>query len=186
MSCSDCPQRPPEENVSQPVLEVTPAPKRGTGWVVYTGGTHERHLAMMRHTLPPDYDRVTIHDDGSIEYKRVPDDWEPPSPIEGYQRDPNNPLSFRPLWKSCQWRMYGTKVKETCQCIQVLPACSHPATVLSAHGLVEFDTCKHCPNRKPIPTPKLPARRPLPEPYQQQPMKPRTFMSSQQSSASCL
>ena len=118
MSCRDCFQ--PAREMPQPVPEPTFTSPRGTGWVVYTGGTHQRHLAMMRHTLSPGYDRVTFHDDGSIEYRKGPDDWEPPSPIEGYERDPKNPLFFRPLWKSCTWRMYGTEVMAACQCLQVL------------------------------------------------------------------
>jgi hypothetical protein len=166
MGCQDCPNQPANEQ-GEPVAPapILPKDKPTMGWVVYTGGTPERHLAMMQHTLPEGYTRAKFLSDGSIEYEKGPDDWEPPSPIEGYERDAENQWLFRPLWKSCQLRMYGTVVKEACECIQVHAVCSHPEVRLDDHGEVNYDVCKECPHRMPIQELIVPKPTPLPKPY---------------------
>ncbi len=144
--CQDCPEQPIESGPARPE-------KPAIGWVIYTGGPPENHLAMMQHTLPSDFKRAHFLSNGSIQYEKGPDDWEPPSPIEGYERDVENDWLFHPLWESCQHRMYGTEIKEACECIQVLTMCTYPDTELNKHGKVVFTICKSCPQRVPIPVP---------------------------------
>lgn len=147
MTCEDC----PDENGESTTPEIVVPSKHTTGWIVYTGGSFKLHLAMMQHTLPPDYSRAHFLVDGCIRYEKGPDDWEPPSPIDGYKRDTENPWFFRPLWKSCRLRMFGTEIKEACECIQVIAICNHPETDLNSHGEVPFTMCEACPHRDPIP-----------------------------------
>ena len=142
MACQDC----PDQSV----------PKGSVGWVVYTGGPPRLHLAMMQHTLPDDFHRAKFLPDGSIQYAKGPDEWEPPSPIEGYMRDELNDWLFHPLWKSCQLRLYGTFVKENCLCIEVLAVCNHPETKPDEHGEVKFNICESCKRRVPIAEPVMP------------------------------
>ena len=151
MSCKDCPE------------EQLGLPAEGERWIVYTGGLPERHLAMMQHTLPDDYTKGKFLPDGSIQYEKGPDDWEPPSPVEGYECDAEDPWLFRPIWKSCQLRMYSTVVKEACECIQVRTMCNHPET--GPEPGVTFETCKACPNREPIQARLVPKRTPMPKPF---------------------
>jgi hypothetical protein len=146
--CNDCPNQPKTENGEQTIPDIV-AP------IKHSGGPPEIHLAMMQHTLPPSYSRAHFLPDGSIQYTKGPDDWEPPSPIEGYERDAENPWFFRPLWKSCQLRMFGTEIKEACECIQVVTICNHPETELDGHGEVTFAMCEECPHRESIPAVRL-------------------------------
>jgi hypothetical protein len=165
--CKDCPQPVDKDEQGEPTIPkiLGQADKSTVGWVLYTGGPPERHLAMMQHTLPDGYQYGRFLPDGSIQYEKGPDGWEPPSPIEGYERDAEDQWFFRPLWESCQLRMYGTVVKEACECIQVLTVCSHPETKLNEHGEVTFAMCQSCPRRVPILVPITPKRTPLPESF---------------------
>jgi len=141
MTCKDCLQHP--ATISQPTAESGPRPN-GPGWVVYSGGSHENHLAMMRFTLPPGYGRVTFHDDGSIEYQRGPDDWEPPRPIDGYVLDGENSWLFRPVWTPCALRMHSTVLHESCQCIDVIAFC------MRSQKMVTSEKCDSCEQRVPV------------------------------------
>ncbi len=151
MACQNCPEE-----------ILYDKPKDAVGWVVYTGGPPQLHLAMMQKTLPKDFSRAKFLPDGSILYVKGPSDWEPPSAIEGYRRDAENPWLFHPLWKSCQLRMYGAIVKESCRCIQVLAVCNHPKIEPDAHGEVTFAMCEACQRRVPIPEPIVPLARAVP------------------------
>jgi hypothetical protein len=93
-------------------------------WGIYTGGTPEMHFSTLALTIPKDFSRVTVDQDGCIEYKKGQDGWEPPRPIDGYERDPENKWFFRPTWESCQWRHYGVAVLAKCQCLDVIARCS--------------------------------------------------------------
>lgn len=166
MGCQDCPNQPKTENQEPGIPEVIlPAKKPTVGWVIYTGGPPERHLSMMQHTLPDGYVRARFLPDGCIKYEKGPDDWEPPSSIEGYERDAKDPWLFHPRWESCQLRMYGTVVRDACECIQVLAVCSHSEVELNDHGEVTFDECQDCPFCTPIPSPVLPKGSPSPTPF---------------------
>jgi hypothetical protein len=151
MSCKDCPPEP------------IGLPEDGERWIVYGGGFPEHPLAMMQHTLPGDYTKGKFLSDGSLKYEKGPDDWEPPSPVEGYERDAKDPWLFRPLWKSCQLRMYSTVVKEACDCIQVRAMCNHPETGPSP--MVDFEICEACQKRQPIQARIVPKRTPMPKPF---------------------
>jgi hypothetical protein len=111
---------------------------------VYSGGSHEDHLAMMRFTLPPGHERVTFHDDGSIEYQKGPDDWEPPRPINGYVPDAENPWLFHPVWRPCRLRMHSTILHESCQCIDVVAFC------MGSQKMLTSEECDSCEQRIPI------------------------------------
>jgi len=161
MACKDCPEQTPS---GIPDV-IAPEGLASIGWVVYTGGPPELHLAMMQHTLPADYQKGQFLPDGSIQYEKRPDDWEPPGPIEGYERDTEDAWLFRPLWKSCRMRLYSTVVKEACECIQVVAICSDPESELDEHGKIPFEVCEDCPRREPIPVRITPKRTPLPEPF---------------------
>jgi hypothetical protein len=135
MGCEDCPEPTP------------PSPDTGRyGWVLYTGGPPEIHLAMLRHVVPSDCDRITIRDDGSIEYKKEPGDWEPPRPIDGYKQ---NDQLFRPLWKSCRWRVYSLEVEPNCRCMDIIAQCNNPFAE-TVGQLVKCADCDRCSVREEI------------------------------------
>lgn len=161
--CPECPNQPeiPEQSDGNNELTIpkfVKPDKPRNGWVVYTGGPPETHLAMMQHTLPEDYTYGYFLPDGTIQYDKRLDDWEPPSLVEGYERDGQDSWSFHPLWKSCQFRMYSTEVKDKCRCIQVLAICSHPNAKLDEHGRVTYKECSECTKCLPIPIPLVPIR----------------------------
>jgi hypothetical protein len=157
--CEGCPQPRQFPPVPETLSEVPGRSLRpsGHGWVIFTGGPPEAPLAALAHVLPRDYGRATVHPDGSIEYtSKGPDDWEPPSPIDGYERDAANPMLFRPLWKSCRCRSFSVVVKENCQCLDVLARCGNPMAP-EVDTLVEYKVCDRCEHRdkiKPRPKPQ--------------------------------
>jgi hypothetical protein len=123
-------------------------------WGVYLGGTPEDHLVSVIFVIPEGFDRIIAHPDGSLEYtKKGLDGFEPPSPINGYERDTKNPWLFRPLWESCVMRHYGIVVKEKCQCIDVIAKCS-----VNAHW-VRYEDCLKCEARLPIKSPMIPVHK---------------------------
>jgi hypothetical protein len=88
-------------------------------------------LAKLEDTLPP-YKagrdrRVQFEPDGTIIYPEHDSPWnDEPNEINGYQRDPNNPFRFVPLWKECLLRR-GIAVRYAqCGCIDVIMRCGHP------------------------------------------------------------
>ena len=163
--CNDCPNHSKIEENKPGIPDAIVPKKPAMGWVVYTGGPPEVHLAMMQHTLPDDYTYGYFLSDGSIRYDQRLGDWEPPSLVEGYERDGQDSWSFHPLWESCQLRVYGTEIKEQCRCIQVVAVCSHPEITLNDHGEVTFTQCRDCPRRLPIPVPFAPKRTNPPKPF---------------------
>ena len=163
--CPECPNQPEIVEGEPSIRDATVPKKPGRGWVLYTGGPPEAHLSMMQHTLPDDYTYGRFLPDGSILYDQRPDDWEPPSLVEGYERDGQDSWSFHPLWESCQLRMYRTEIKKQCRCIQVFVMCIHPEATLNDHGEGTYEGCKGCPHRVPIPVPFVPKRAEIPAPF---------------------
>ena len=107
-------------------------------------------LAELGQTLPPaaPTDRpVHFEPDGSIVYEPVEGQWEPPRDINGYQRDPNNPLRFIPLWPQCQLRHQLAVRYPNCGCINVVMRCNNPVVPEFADRLA-YTTCKKCPLRR--------------------------------------
>ena len=146
MTCKDCPE--PAERPA-----VDPPPKRpvtSQGWVVYTGGPEKIHLASLTHVIPDIYDRVTVDADGLIVYANRPDDWEPPSPIDGYTQDGR---VFTPQWKSCIWRAYSVLVKPVCNCLDVIAQCNNPQADTFCE-MVKCAVCDQCVDRVAIPGPR--------------------------------
>jgi hypothetical protein len=161
--CEGCPQPrqiPPDEGVASEALGRRLRPS-GQGWVSFTGGIPETHLATLTHVLPADMTHVVIHPDGSIEYdEKRPGGWEPPSPIDGFERDEKNPRLFRPLWKSCQLRSFSLVIKENCQCLDVIAKCGNPWAA-EIDELVKHKACAKCEHRIPILVPPIPQKKTL-------------------------
>jgi len=150
--CEGCPEpRSPRQPETLSEAPGRPLGASGRGWVTWTGGPPEAHLASLASVLPPEMAHVRIHPDGSIEYmEKRPDDWEPPSPIDGYERDAENPKLFRPLWKSCQYRYFSVSVTAACHCLDVIAECGHPETKVIARS-IDCQECNLCDLRLPIP-----------------------------------
>ena len=161
--CEGCPQPRqfpmiPETSSEAPGRRLRPS---GQGWVSFTGGPPEGHLAALAHVLPVDIAYVTIHPDGSIEYdEKRPGGWEPPSPIDGFERDTENPRLFRPLWKSCQLRSFSLTVKENCRCLDVIAKCGNPRAPVTDQ-LVKHMACVDCDYRLSILVPPKPRKKTL-------------------------
>lgn len=133
----------PECTSNEPLIN-TPEVRYSEAFVIYAGGSHEEHLASMLAAIPKGFDRVAITPDGLIEYEKGLDDWEPPSPIDGYLRDSKNQWLFRPLWESCRWRQYGVAIKSKCQCLDVIARCT------TSGCWVKHTNCLECGARLPI------------------------------------
>lgn len=161
--CDGCPQShqtPPNGGVASeaPGRRLRPL---GQGWVSFTGGPPESHLATLAHVLPADTIHVVIHADGSIEYdEKRPGGWEPPSPIDGFERDEKNPRLFRPLWRSCQLRSFSLVVKENCQCLDVIAKCGNPRAA-NVDEIVKHTDCVQCEHRLSILVPPKPKKKTL-------------------------
>jgi len=120
-------------------------------WGVYTGGPPETHLVGNVMLFPEELSgQLQMHADGSIEYEKGLDSFEPPSPINGYERDSENRWLFKPLWESCTWRHYKVAYKKKCQCIDILAKCA-----INMHW-VTFEDCQKCRARLPIKAMKKP------------------------------
>jgi len=145
MPCKDCPD---------PSL-----PADANCWIVYTGGTHEQHLAMMQHTLPDGYQKGHFNRDGSIQYV---DGWEPAKPIDGYVSEDGR--HFTPVWPSCMLRLYHASVSESCECIEVSAICVHPQVITDETERVTCAICENCLHRNAIPVREKLIRPPVPEP----------------------
>lgn len=105
-------------------------------------------LTAIEDTLPPHKegrDRpLRFEPDGSIVYE--PDTTEPQE-INGYQRDPENPHRFTPLWEPCSLR-HGIGVRyANCGCINVIMRCNHPEHPKYLDRVSHHD-CQQCPLRR--------------------------------------
>ena len=162
--CENCPgppegaPQPPQAvpvdvtRINSPVEPESLYPLR---WLFYNGGPPEAIFIRLSHVIPAEYDRVTVNVDGSLEYKSGLDGWEPPSPIDGYERAPENPLLFRPRWKSCQHRLFSVAVKPQCQCVAVVAKC------IRSIQYVKCKECDECASRAAIPPYNPPQKKTL-------------------------
>ena len=98
-------------------------------------------------TLPPpkDTDRpIRFNLDGSIEYLDSSTNWEPPREVgNGWERDPENPLRFVPLWLPCADRNQKATRYANCGCVTVTLTCNNPVAKRHGHP-VTHDICKSC------------------------------------------
>jgi hypothetical protein len=93
----------------------------------------------LRRSLPEN-SAVTVHDDGSIEYRATD---KPPTDINGYERDADNPLLFRPLWPVCMKRLCG--VNQNKGSVQVQMICVHAEQKKYFMRRVPAEVCQACP-----------------------------------------
>ena len=121
-------------------------------WIIYTGGPPEAHLGSLRLITP---DNIKVGSDGTLEYEKKPGGFEPPSVIDGYERDSNNQWIFKPLWKSCSMRHFNVSLKSSCQCIDVIARCG------KTFQMVKCIDCDQCGNRVEIPELKMPIKKTL-------------------------
>ena len=148
--------RTPSENYMVSTLEGLPEHKGvrySSRWVIYTGGPPEAHLFGINDILPPEANRISIDREGHLEYKKGPDDFEPPSPIDGFCRDKENDHLFLPMWKSCVWRHFSILFKLNCQCIDIIARCGK-----SSH-LTDYAKCEQCEDRMKIPEMIIPKKK---------------------------
>ena len=87
--------------------------------------------------------RFTIESDGSIIYAEEEGEWEPPRDIKGYERDPENPWRFVPLWPVCLKRKPKGKRTGNCGCIQVTMFCKNSDSELFSEE-VTHEQCQQC------------------------------------------
>ena len=106
------------------------------------------------HSIPKGYDRIEIDSEGVIVYKKDLDDWESPRSIDGYERDPENPFVFRPLWSPCKSRLYSILVQDQCQCVDVLAECTYRLPEKDKHLFVKYEECEKCVHLRPYQRPK--------------------------------
>jgi len=66
------------------------------------------------------FGRARIMSDGSVIYPKK--GWEPPPPLEGYDRDPGNAWRFLPLWPACKHRSQIIGVKP-CGALRIVARC---------------------------------------------------------------
>jgi hypothetical protein len=89
---------------------------------------------------------VTIDDDGTILYSEDIHFPDPPLDINGYLRDPRNPLRFISQWPKCAFRTAFVVRYAKCGCLDVLMRCSHTGSPLF-QDRVDTSTCTKCPLR---------------------------------------
>ncbi len=107
-------------------------------------------LADIGDTLPPHKEgrdrKLRFEPDGTIVYEHEEGD-EPPKDISGYQRDPNDPYRFTPLWLSCGLRQQQGVRFAVCGCIDVIMRCGNPASPMFG-SRISHVVCKHCQLRQ--------------------------------------
>jgi len=163
--CAACPNRTPEtgtlremvidgqvmlgyfhESPDPTQLEMMSARKT---WIVEHSDATRPDLQAIRASLPRQrgkHRKFIIEDGGAIVYAQEEGDWEPPRDINGYQRDPENPWRFIPLWPKCLRRMpKGTRTKR-CGCLQLTMVCDNPASELHTKTVTDAE-CQQCPVR---------------------------------------
>jgi len=108
-------------------------------------------LATIELTLPPHKEgrdrKFIFEEDGTVVYEKN-DNLEEPRDINGYQRDPNNPYRFTPLWPICTLR-HGVGIRYAkCGCINIIMRCNNPAA-LKFMDRVSHEQCQNCQWRTP-------------------------------------
>jgi hypothetical protein len=82
--------------------------------------------------------------DGSLVYPKK--GFEPPPPVEGYERDKGNAWRFIPLWPDCQTRVRMLKMKK-CGAYNVIMACTNTQCEHNQNQ-VTLQICQSCPLRQ--------------------------------------
>ena len=95
-------------------------------------------------TVQKSFARGRFMPDGSLVYPKK--GFEPPPPVEGYERDPGNAWRFLPLWPACQTRARMLQMKK-CGAFNVVMVCSNGACEY-AQNPVTLQICQGCPLRK--------------------------------------
>ena len=125
-------------------------PRQTPDPAAYTPGRPRPDLQAIELTLPPYQEgrdrKVRFEPDGSIVYEKGEGEWEPPRPINGYVRDPNNAWRFLPLWLPCSLRHASAVRLVNCGCVEIIMRCNNPACHLFADR-VGHAACKTCPHR---------------------------------------
>jgi len=91
--------------------------------------------------------KISIEVDGAVVYEKGPDDWEPPRDIVGYQRDPNNPWRFVPLWLPCKHQKMKILHGGGCGCIRIRMKCLNSSVKVKGKHLTH-EQCQQCPARE--------------------------------------
>lgn len=86
------------------------------------------------------FGRARVQPDGSIMYPKR--GWEPPPPIEGYERDPGNKWKFLPLWPLCGFRQ-RVMVTKPCGAVNVKMVCKCKDCPLFQHDIT-LSNCEGC------------------------------------------
>lgn len=89
--------------------------------------------------------RARFLPDGSLVYPKK--GFEPPPPIEGYERDKGNKWRFIPLWPDCKTRARMLQLKK-CGAYSVTMVCTNQECPLLQQGLGIQD-CNNCRFRQP-------------------------------------
>jgi hypothetical protein len=150
----------PSDN--QPIDDLPPAPadpeckkcpdkaeldnKYGVYYITYTGGPPHAPFAVMRQAIPAQdeiirrFERPTVGQDGYIRYnKNGP---VPPVPA-GYEADPGDPWTLRPVWSSCMFRLYRVQLHDEGY-LQVDAFCAHPGSGKPKHEKITPADCEKC------------------------------------------
>lgn len=90
------------------------------------------------------FGRARIAPDGSISYPKK--GFEPPPPVEGYERDKGNPWHFKPLWPDCKHRARTLQMKK-CGAYDVIMVCGCNGCPLKQQ-LLKLPDCQNCPHRQ--------------------------------------
>jgi hypothetical protein len=105
-------------------------------------------VKVLKETLPPHKEgrdrKFQVEPDGSIVYEPI--DAEPPRDINGYKRDPDNPLRFISHWPPCQLRHYVGVRFAKCGCIDIITRCNN-FNKPTYQNRVDLETCINCVNR---------------------------------------
>lgn len=94
---------------------------------------------------PVSFGRPRTQPDGSIVYPKK--GWEPPPPIEGYERDPGNKWRFVPKWPECEFRQ-KIMLRKPCGAVDVKMVCKCVDCPL-LHTDVKLQQCADCEYKKP-------------------------------------
>lgn len=90
------------------------------------------------------FSRARMLSDGSIVYPKK--GFEPPPPIEGYERDPGDPWHFKPIWPDCKARIQTLYLKK-CGATGILSVCANQECPKFQKQLTLTD-CQGCPFRQ--------------------------------------